>query len=1015
MSAVTLRLIRVFVSSPGDCLAERAVVDEVVERINKTESERSGLLLRTFTWEHDVVPQIGPAAQAVVDAQTPACDIYVGMLSARFGGDDTRGSGTEKEFRDAVARFGDTGAPWILFYFNDEPRFDRKPEAARELEKVFAFREELERKGIVGSYAGVRGSGTSLFERFDLHLRWLLQRPELTRPTTGVAAPPAVVRRAGERPQIPIAYTASLQSKCAGVDLLGLEPKHGAAARLQSVYVSLTTTAPPSDPTGSGKRKPRKPRRDVDMQGPERERPTLLLDRLATESLYVSGAPGSGKSTFCRWVTWLACEGRMPANQVVAPPENYNETFPTVFENSLPLFVRLREFWHALPSRPGSAQLTRNDFERALAKWVEETCEGITAADVLAHINAGSALMVFDGVDEVPITDSTGSAQWFPRALLLAGLANGCATWVAQGNRILVTSRPYGVTSRDVGALGLAEAPLLDLDNPLRELLIARWFRQLRPGEEGERYAADLSAHLGEHDWLLPLAANPLLLTGMCIVFDEGRRLPQDKHDLYLRIVNTVLNARYRHDTKERDNARYRLQAIAYGMHTGHGLGESRVTPHAEASHAEVDRILRDYLDKSASKEEGNAAAVTVREELLSQSGLFLGRGDGTAGFYHLSFQEFLAGQRLADVEDDLLPVFLERAETPEWHNTLSLLFASLTREKAARLLTRLVERFDGHGLRIQELAADCLNILIARGARLDDATEQICRNAFLRTMTSTAPAIIRCRVGTTLGRLGDPRFHDESRWCLPVDPMTGFVEVPAGEFVMGEEPERHLLLPSFWIARYPVTVAQYAVFAAASKREESETRGSTGTARGPNHPVALVTWHDALAYCHWVDARLRQSPATPAPLLALLRDGRQVTLPSEAEWERAARGSSGRAFPWGNDFEADRSNTREAGIGTTSPVGVFPLGATSAAEGRVEDLSGNVWEWTRSQHQPYPYQPDDGREGMPEGNDVNLVERGGAYFYASEFARAAFRLGGHPDYRLHEIGFRLAVSRSRS
>ena len=97
---------------------------------------------------------------------------------------------------------------------------------------------------------------------------------------------------------------------------------------------------------------------------------------------------------------------------------------------------------------------------------------------------------------------------------------------------------------------------------------------------------------------------------------------------------------------------------VAYGMHTGHGLGESRTTPEPEVSYGDVDRILRDYLDRSSSKEEGNVITVDAREELLSQSGLFTGRGDQQAGFFHLSFQEFLAGQRLVDLEDDLLPAF---------------------------------------------------------------------------------------------------------------------------------------------------------------------------------------------------------------------------------------------------------------------------------------------------------------------------------------------------------------------
>jgi hypothetical protein len=225
----------------------------------------------------------------------------------------------------------------------------------------------------------------------------------------------------------------------------------------------------------------------------------------------------------------------------------------------------------------------------------------------------------------------------------------------------------------------------------------------------------------------------------MCIVFDEGKRLPQDKHDLYTRIVNTVLHSRYRDDVKEREKTLYRLQAIAYGMHTGHALGEARSTPEAGASFRDVDRMLREYLDRSSSKEEGNVATVAAREELLSQSGLFLGRGDDRAGFFHLSFQEFFAGQRLADVENDLLSVFLQRSEVPEWHNTLSLLFASLTRERAARLVAGMVEAFAIRGPRLQEVAADCLNILLARGARVDSATEQACREAFLSTMVSNA------------------------------------------------------------------------------------------------------------------------------------------------------------------------------------------------------------------------------------------------------------------------------------
>ena len=121
-SSSPLRQVRIFVSSPGDCAAERQILDEVVERINRSESDRTGIVLRTFTWDRDVVPRIGPPPQGVVDVQTPAdVDIFLGIMSSRFGGEGPRESGTEQELRAALEQFGRMGQPWILFYFNDEP------------------------------------------------------------------------------------------------------------------------------------------------------------------------------------------------------------------------------------------------------------------------------------------------------------------------------------------------------------------------------------------------------------------------------------------------------------------------------------------------------------------------------------------------------------------------------------------------------------------------------------------------------------------------------------------------------------------------------------------------------------------------------------------------------------------------------------------------------------------------------------------------------------------------------
>lgn len=115
----TARILRVFVSSPSDVAEERAALDEVVAAVNRTDGAALGFRRDLVKWETNITPQLGPRPQQVVDEQTPVYDIYVGILKHRFGTKTGRyGSGTEKEFRDALRRWNDTGAPWILFYFS---------------------------------------------------------------------------------------------------------------------------------------------------------------------------------------------------------------------------------------------------------------------------------------------------------------------------------------------------------------------------------------------------------------------------------------------------------------------------------------------------------------------------------------------------------------------------------------------------------------------------------------------------------------------------------------------------------------------------------------------------------------------------------------------------------------------------------------------------------------------------------------------------------------------------------
>ncbi len=261
------------------------------------------------------------------------------------------------------------------------------------------------------------------------------------------------------------------------------------------------------------------------------------------------------------------------------------------------------------------------------------------------------------------------------------------------------------------------------------------------------------------------------------------------------------------------------------------------------------------------------------------------------------------------------------------------------------------------------------------------------------------------------------PGFRADA-WFLPDDPTLGFVEVPAGPFPMGADPttdpeafdnERWSTasargtvdLPAYFIGRYEVTVAQFAAFVAAT----GFPADPQALAPPPNHPVANVSWPDALAYCRWLDAELRAAPQTPPALAERFRTGWQVTLPSEAQWEKAARGTDGRRYPWGNEMRRDRVIAQG---GATAPAGSAPC--PECPHGLL-DMSGNVWEWTQSPYLPYPF--DVGNRGDLDANAL-WVMRGGSFTDPPRNLRTTTRGGADPGARRPFIGFRVALSPPR-
>ena len=235
------------------------------------------------------------------------------------------------------------------------------------------------------------------------------------------------------------------------------------------------------------------------------------------------------------------------------------------------------------------------------------------------------------------------------------------------------------------------------------------------------------------------------------------------------------------------------------------------------------------------------------------------------------------------------------------------------------------------------------------------------------------------------------------------------FVHVPAGDFFMGADDidaakPQHLVYQlnyDFYIARFLITNYHYSLMARETGAPIIMSKGKA------QHPVVNVSWYDAQKYIEWLNQKYQGE----------LPEGYRFRLPSEAEWEKAARGPDGNEYPWGDAFDAKKCNTREGNKGDTTPVGTYsPQGDSPYG---CADMAGNVWEWTRSlwgkkAESPdfkYPYRFDDGREEESAERAVIRVLRGGSFDYNSGSARCAFRdRGGPVDFGINN-GFRVVAS----
>jgi len=796
----------------------------------------------------------------------------------------------------------------------------------------------------------------------------------------------------GDRPPIPAdpyQYMKDLYDATGHIDIRGLAVSSGKAHSflIEELYVGLSEL----NVSLSIDRSATKERQLTDEIRNSSTPHTPKQPRLA-----VIGDPGAGKSTFLKWIAHTLASDRLGLSNGAGKARFRIE------EPLIPVLVRVADWLEHIqvskakddPSRP-TTDSSPDWLFHYLGKQAEAGNHGLGAVWFEERLKKGDCLILLDGLDETP--DRREREGMVARIQAVAKAFRDCP--------LVVTSRPAALHGNAILSQ-FRTVSIGSLEDATIKTFLERWSQALQREDRATATVLrdELLAAINSRPAIKHMARNMVMLTALAVVHWNENRLPEERAELYESILTWLSRSRELRSGRESpERCLVILQELALAMQRdpkGRKVQASRRWA--------AEKIAAEFGDPRSRTAVEKADAFLEAEEI--DSGILV-RRDADLWFWHLTFQEYLVARAIAARLYEEQKVVLLGGDKviyqPEWREVVQLLGGVLhTRQGRAKvdgLFTAVLDDLyavDDPALTKQARTVGLLDGIVRdlrpSGFEPADTRYRETLGSIMRVFeSSTANKVTlktRLQVADVLGRAGDPRLVPDNpeRW----------VPIPGGSISTDAEAcSQNVLVPGFYIARWPTTVADYQCFVVADGYQDAQWWRLGGFVESvaspkkweeqlkhPSRPVVYVSWYEAQAYCAWLTDELRRKKRSGFRI----KDNQAVRLPKSAEWQYAAVGHAARSYPWGNEVPDENRANCGGHLGHPTPVGVFPAGATPKG---VLDIVGNVWEWCEDYAQS------------------RRVLRGGAFYHDENFDYCAASIWNLPGACSHAFGFRLVLS----